>query len=503
MKILLINPPFYRLQNASMVHYPPGPCSMAATLERAGYDPVVFNADWTPQKKTIIGNINHLRIEALAEANEMYRRRLDDPGDPVWQELRAFVQGFKPDLVGISVFNTTLHSGHMAARIAKELFPQVAIFLEGSQNRGFHCAIDPAPVADYSIVDFAVSHEPEITVLELVEALRAGKREFGEVAGLTWKRNGDLVRNQPRPYVTSLDELPWPARHRMWRVEEMPPKAHLSIYGSRGCPFHCKFCGCHNSWGYKPRLRSASSMVDEIEHVHRTYGTRYFYLCDDIFFIKKQRALEFCERLRERRLGVYWSGQTRAEICDDAVLAAMKKAGGQSISVGVESGSQRILDLIEKGNTLEDVRACARKLKQHGLRMSAFCILGLPEESPEEIRATVDFVKELDPFICFPYLATPAVGTELHRMVRDRAEQETLEEKSFADPRYTLMGAGLDEEQRGRVIEKAMQDLSRLNKTKMLADFFRRPGFWWAYARDTGALTRPSHLWDYLLDMVQ
>lgn len=499
MNILLVNPPFYRLHNASMVHYPPGPCSIAANLEKNCFDSLVFNADWTPKKKTIIGNINHLRIKALAEANQMFLKRLDDPKDPVWIEMRDFINNFKPHMVGISVFNTTFLSGLMVAKIAKELFPKVITFMEGSQNRGFHCAINPEDVADFSVIDFAIRKEPEITVVELTKAIATGKTDYSDILGLSWKKNGEVLHNPDRPYVENLDDLPWPGRHKMWRVEEMPPKAHISIYGSRGCPFHCKYCGCHTSWGYKPRLRSAIHMVDEIEHVHKTHGTRYFYLCDDIFFINKVRALEFCRLLQERKLNIFWSAQTRAEICHNEVLAAMKKAGGQSISVGVESGSQRILDLIGKGNTLNDVRVCMEKLKKHGLRMSAFCMLGLPDEGPEEIRSTVNFIKELDPFICFPYLATPAIGTELYDMVQDQAGDIPFENINFADPSRNVSHR-FENEEKALVIEEAMVALSKLNKWKMFLDFFKRPRFWWAYARDTGSLKHPSHLLDYLQD---
>ncbi len=472
---------------------------MAASLEQAGYDSLVYNADWSPEKKTIIGNINHLRIKALAETNRMFLKRLEDPGDPVWREMRNFIQDFKPDIVGISVFNTTLRSGHMTARIVRELFPEALTFLEGSQNRGFHCAIDPAPVADYSVIDAAVRKEPEITVVELVEAVRAGKRDFSDILGLSWRNGGEVTHNPDRPFVEDLDLLPWPARHKMWRVEEMPPKAHLSIYGSRGCPFKCKYCGGHNSWGYRARLRSAKHMVDEIEHVSKTYGTRYYYLCDDILFINKQRTLGFCEELKSRRLDVYWSGQTRAEIVDDERLAAMKGAGGQSLSIGVESGSQRILDLVNKGNTVDDVRRCARLIEKHGLRMSAFCMLGLPEETPEEIRATVKLVKEIDPFVCFPYLATPAIGTELYEMVRDQSGDIPFENVNYADPTHTV-SKSLAEEEKARIIEEAMVELARLNKLKMAMDVFKRPRFWWAYIRDTGSLRRPSHMLDYIRD---
>ena len=240
-------------------------------------------------------------------------------------------------------------------------------------------------------------------------------------------------------------------------------------------------------------------MVDEIEHVHKTYGTNYFYLCDDIFFINKKRALEFCKEIEDRKLNIFWSGQTRAEIADENLFAAMKRAGGQSVSVGVESGSQRILDYMNKGNTLDDARDISRKLKKAGLRMSAFCIVGMPEERPEEIMATVSFIKELDPFICFPYLATPAVGTELYEMVKEQVQDIPIENMAFADPAASL-NTVIPGGERERVISLALKELAALNKKKMFLDLFKRPKFWWAYAKDTGSLRKPSHMLDYVRD---
>jgi hypothetical protein len=110
----------------------------------------------------------------------------------------------------------------------------------------------------------------------------------------------------------------------------------------------------------------------------------------------------------------------------------------------------------------------------------------------------VDLIREIDPFVCFPYLATPAIGTELYEMVKDQAGDVPFENVSFADPSRTV-SRHINEE-KDRVIEKAMVSLSRLNKTSMVLDFFKRPRFWWFYAADTGSWRHPSHVLDYLYD---
>ena len=116
-KILIVNPPFYRLQGTSLIHYPPGCCYVAAALEEAGFESVIYNADYDPSRKTILGNTNHINFKALTSQHEDYVRRLGDRDDPVWQELRAFLAGFRPDILIVSVFSTTLTAGN---RIAAE-----------------------------------------------------------------------------------------------------------------------------------------------------------------------------------------------------------------------------------------------------------------------------------------------------------------------------------------------------------------------------------------------
>ena len=313
MKILIINPPFYRLQSASLVHYPPGCCYVAAALEEGGFSSIIYNADYDSRKKTILGNTDHINFKALIEQYEKYNSRLYDDNDLIWKEIRDYIIGYNPDILIVSVFNTTLTAGNKIAKIAKNLNPKTFTIFEGCTNRGLHCAINPSTNSDFSVMDFAIRREPEFTIVELVKAIVNKTQDFSNIRGLSWKRyDGKIIHNEDRPLLEDLDRLPFPARHLLDGYQNMPPHCFQGIYGSRGCPFDCIFCGCHTSMGYKPRIRSAKSMVDEIEYVYKRYRTRYFYICDDIFFISKDRAHEFCNLLLKRRLPIYWSAQTRA-----------------------------------------------------------------------------------------------------------------------------------------------------------------------------------------------
>jgi radical SAM superfamily enzyme YgiQ (UPF0313 family) len=350
-------------------------------------------------------------------------------------------------------------------------------------------------------MDFAIRKEPEDTVAELARAIKSGTKDFSSIKGLSWKSNGQIYHNEDRPPFQDLDNLPFPARHLMDGYEQMPPHTFQGIYGSRGCPYPCIFCGCHTSFGYKPRLRSAKNMVDEIEEVYKKFGTRYFYVCDDIFFIQKERAREFCHLLMERKLPVYWSAQTRAEMADDETLKLMKKAGGQHIAVGVEVGNPEIRKLIKKGNTVDDVRECARLIKKHGLYMVAFCIIGLPWEGQKEIEDTVNLVKEIDPYIVYPYMPTPAAGTELANIMLEKNPDglEEYRDRCHMDT-SAVLAERMSPEEKQKVIEWAMSEFVKINKKSLLHDIIRRPGFYWALGHDMAFLKHPRNLFSYIRD---
>lgn len=501
MKILLISPPFYRLQEATLVHYPAGPCFVAGVLEQAGYKSLVYNADYDPNKKTILGNTNHLNTDNLVKQHKNYLKRLNDLNDPVWLEIRDFIKNYNPDVVLVSAFGITLTSAHTTARIAKSINSKVITVMEGCMNRGVFTAIDPTKAANFNLIDFAISREPEITMVELIKALKKGETDFSSIDGLAWKKDGQVTRNKDRVFVENLDALPFPARHLIYDWQKMPPHAFQGIYGSRGCPFQCVFCACHIGFGRKPRARSAENMVAEMEETYKKFNTHYFYVCDDIFFIDKERAKKFCNLLIAKNLPITWSCQSRAEMVDDKTLALVKKAGGQHIAIGVETGNEKVRALMKKGNTLDDVRRCAKLIKKHKLYMVAFCMIGLPWESEKEIQDTVDFIKEIDPYIVFAYLATPAPETELNDIIYEDnpGAREKLKDLCHSDPSSAL-SRYIPSEKKVEVINHALTELNNFNKKSLFLNFFRRPKFYWHFVQDINLLKNPGHLVSYVKD---
>lgn len=503
-KILIVNPPFYRLQNASLIHYPPGCCYVAAVLEKEGFPSVIYNSDYDAKKKTIIGNTNHLNFDSLTEEHANYSKRLHSENDPIWIEIKNYIKNFQPEILILSVFSTTLTAANKIAKFAKKVNPKVITIFEGSTNRGLHCAINPAVSGDFSVMDFALRGEPEITVVELIKKIDNGSSDFSSIKGLSWKKGEKVIHNEERAFIKDLDSLPFPARHLIDGADKLPPHCFQGIYGSRGCPYDCIFCGCHTSMGYKPRIRSAKSMVDEMEYVFKKFGTRYFYVCDDIFFIDKERAREFCKLLLKKHLPIFWSAQTRAEIANEDIFKLAKKAGCQHIAVGVEVGNPEIRKLIRKGNTIEDVKNCAKIIKNAGLRMVAFTMIGLPWEGKEEIKDTVNLIKEIDPYIVFPYFPTPASGTELASIVSKKNPEELKRfcDKCHIDISSSLSGMSgrMKQKEKEEVIEWAMQEFAKVNKKSLILDILKRPDFYFALAHDMGFFSHPSFLFGYFRD---
>ena len=195
--------------------------------------------------------------------------------------------------------------------------------------------------------------------------------------------------------------------------------------------------------------------------------------------------------------------QTRAEIADDEVLAMARKAGCQHVAVGVEVGNPKVRDLVKKGNTVDDVRRCAELIRRNGLRMSAFVILGLPWEGREEIVETVDLIKEIRPYVVFPYMPTPGAGSELAGIM---AKKNPKGLAKFRDVCHIDSGADVSErmsaEERAEVLEWAVKELTALNRRNLLVDLLSRPRFYLSFMRDLGLLRHPTQLLSYAGDLL-
>jgi anaerobic magnesium-protoporphyrin IX monomethyl ester cyclase len=385
-KVLLMHPPYYTLFNVDRRHeIPLGLLYIAAVLREGGYDVSVYNPDtltsWLPRDLT--------KHQSQFDYSE-YRRNLADPKGMAWVKLKSVLEEVKPDVVGVGFLTMSYTSAGRTVDIVKAL-NRNALLIGG----GVGATIMPSETLDNAGFDYAVRGEGEHTMLELLDTLRDGG-DMHKVKGVSFRDNGGIVHNPDREYIKNIDELPFPARDLLLQRGYYTPRDFGKIISSRGCPFDCNFCACRIAWGNTYRFRSPENVVDEIGRVHDTYGTRSFSFLDDTFYHDEERVLRICDLIEERGLQIKWNCLVRGININGEVIKRMKSVGLSDVDIGVESGSQRILDSMNKRIDLEGVKESIKLLKDLGVYIRANFIIGYPGETPETLEKTIELIKELD-----------------------------------------------------------------------------------------------------------
>jgi anaerobic magnesium-protoporphyrin IX monomethyl ester cyclase len=312
-------------------------------------------------------------------------------------EFAKSIAEMNPSLVGFSTNSFTYPQGRDNMKDLKSLLPDVPIIVGG-----VHATLFPMEVAKEPFVDYVCRGEGEQTLLELVQALERGETPEN-VKGLVFRKSdGTSHVCEERPFI-NLDDLPFPDRHiknfkdyTRGKVTYMNVEPIDMISSSRGCPFNCNFCSSKTLWKRSYRVRSVKNVVDEIEELINVYGSKGLYFREDNFTVNKQRTMELCAEINRRGIRIPWVCESRVDLLSEELLVAMKAAGCQGIWFGVESGSQRILDYVNKGIKLEDVEKCIKLCKKHGVKTGASFIIGLPVETREDVQKSFEFAKKLN-----------------------------------------------------------------------------------------------------------
>jgi len=207
---------------------------------------------------------------------------------------------------------------------------------------------------------------------------------------------------------------------------------------SRGCPYNCSYCAT-SVWGKKVRYRSIENVVREIRMVKDRGGCRQFTFKDDCFTLNKNRVIDLCGTLLKERIAINWECNTRINLIDEEILTKMKKAGCNSIKVGIESGSERVLRFINKKITLDQCKNAAKLLHKIGIHWTGYFMIGLPSETKEEMCQTLQFMKELRPDYASISVYEPFPGTELFEIGIEKGLVErdrSLEDFFSISPKY-------------------------------------------------------------------
>jgi len=320
------------------------------------------------------------------------------------------------DLIGFSVMVTTVKDSIKLAKIAKKVSNPKIVF------GGPQPTVLPNETLAINEVDAISIGESEETWLELVKK----QGNFKDIKGLWYKKGKKIVKNYPRPFIENLDKLPFPA----WDLLDMrsyidswfeldlisPNIRGTAIIATRGCPYHCSYCQptLEMLFGKKFRKRSPKNIVKEMIELKKRYNLEGLQFMDDTFVIDKEWVKEICNLLIEKNVNVMWSCNIRADLANEEQLKLMKKSGCVMINIGIESGSQRVLDEIyNKGITLEDVKNAVAIGKRVGLKCFGFFMLGAPTETVKEINQTISFATKLDLDEATFNITTPLPGTNL------------------------------------------------------------------------------------------
>ena len=290
-----------------------------------------------------------------------------------------------------------------------------------------------AYVGEYlaSGADVVVMGEGELTLEELVPALQAnGFASLEKIDGIAFRRgDGSVVRTRPRAQIKDIDLQPWPAREAIdlskyvecWR--EHHGMGSVSLITARGCPYHCKWCS-HEVFGKTHRRRKPVSVADELEWLIERYQPQMAWMADDVFTIHHGWLFQYAAELKQRGLKLPFECISRADRLNPEVVDALAEMGCFRVWIGSESGSQRILDAMERGVTVEEVQSAVGLCRRAGIQTGMFLMWGYEGEELSDIEATVEHVKKSDPDIFFTTVAYPIKGTAYFSEVSDRVESQ-------------------------------------------------------------------------------
>lgn len=329
------------------------------------------------------------------------------------------IVALKPDYVGLSATTISVTNAARIAAGVKQKRPGVVTLVGGAHVS----AIPERTLEAFPALDYGIVGEGEHSMFDLLAKLEAGE-PIEDVAGLAWRKDGKVRANPRAPYIDDLDQLPPPAwdllpdfPHRFQPSLFSYPKSPVaSLITSRGCPFSCSFCDRSTS-GRKGRMHSVEYIVEQCRHL-QSLGVRHILFLDDLFTVKRERVVALCKAFRENGFTFTWSCTSHPNLLDLDTMKIMKEAGCWQIAYGIESGSQRVLNVVKHEVKIPRMRETLRLTRQAGIRAKGYVMLGHPTEGLDSLAETLEFLKvvELDmaQITKFtPYPGTPAYPTIL------------------------------------------------------------------------------------------
>lgn len=368
-------------------------------------------------------------------------------------ELRSLVSTFKPHVVGFRSLSSSADFMHSLVKIIKKESKEIITVAGGP-----HATTRPVETMQDRNLDYIVFNEGEITFPELLNAIRDGKDPSG-VRGIGFRRNGEVVFTETRPYIENLDNLPLPAwdlvDHSLYRgrffVEinnrinyvQVRPNS-MPIFSSRACPYDCIYC--HKIFGRTYRAHSPERVLKEIDILYDKFNVRQIDFYDDIFNLNRKRTEEILKGIAERRregrdIKLSFFSGLRGDVQDPSLIKYFRNAGTFMIPYAVETASPRLQKLIRKNIDLEKLKRIVSITSRMNIITVGFAMLGFPTETREEIETTINFMLSSDFDVIEFFIVSPYFGTELARMIKERhpnIDEKDISDFHFSKVKYTL-----------------------------------------------------------------
>jgi anaerobic magnesium-protoporphyrin IX monomethyl ester cyclase len=399
-----------------------------------------------------------------------------------WRGIEKIIESYNPDIVAPSALATcNTYPVMRTLEIAKKVNPNILTVVGGQH----FTATAQESLETYPEIDVIVRGEGEETLTALVKNLK--EKAFPQIKGISYRYNGKILHNKPRPLIKNLDDLPYPGYHL---VKDLVHKYHFRamsgnkapyalIEGSRGCFHRCKFCSQWSFWQGRWRIKSPKRIAKEMDFCYNTYGSRFIWLTDDNFGFGKW-ASELADEIMKTGISKDLSWFTQAR-CDDVIkheksLSKLRKSGLHWVLLGVENAKQSTLNSFRKNITPEDAKKAVELLKKNDIFTQAMLIIGERKDTAKSIEELRTFVNEIDPDFAIFAILTPFPGTELYE---EAEEKGWIEEYNWSN--YDMIHAVMPTE-----------TLSRKEVQEELYKCYRN--FYGSWNRRIGGLFSPNKL---------
>ncbi|MFC1711533.1 B12-binding domain-containing radical SAM protein [Patescibacteria group bacterium] len=468
MKVYLVNPP--ASNGIKIVRE--GRC-----MQRSG----AWTAVWPPISLAIIAAVLE-KEKITVKLDDCIVNEIDFP------KLLSKLKLFKPDLVIINTATPSIDTDIKVANLAKKANSKCL-----TVAFGIHVSALPnETLKSEKSLDCVVRGEPELTIKQMAIALKNGK-SYKKIRGLSYKDNKEIIHNPNRPFLKNLDKLPFPAWHLINKNRYLMPFKNVPfvlIATSRGCPYQCKFCADSTFYGKRLRLRSPKSIVDEIEWVKDKFAIKDFLFWSESFTINARFALEVANEIIKRKIKVNWVCNSRADNVNYSMLKKFSQAGCWMIGFGIESGDQKILDLMNKNISLKQISKAVSESQRAGLEVTGHCLIGYPGESKKTIQKTITFVKKLKlNFVQF-YCAVPFPGSDLFKIAKKRGLLTTNNWRFF-EQNYSII-----------TTPKLAADQIMKLRSKAYRSFYFRPQIYWQTLKRIRSFSDLKKLFSMIKDFI-